>query len=111
MEKLTLNKEEIFNCLKRPLEEFYDIELDDLILGEYFDRRTVFLIYYIMYRGERQKTILPLCISDFLAIAKTAIESRKHLVGTNVVILPGDELKCRVNYRLTDFNCARRRRR
>ena len=110
MEQLTLSKDEIFNNLKYALEEYYDIELFDLTLGEYFDKKVVFLHYYLFYGEEKQKAFLPLSIAHFLSLVKTAVERRKHLSGTNVVFSSEKELKCRVTYKLTDFGYARRRR-
>jgi len=103
LEEFILNKDEIFYCLKGPLEDFYDIELYDLVLGVNRDIKVVNLYYFINCNGEKTKAILSLGIGRFIELVKLAVEKRKRLVGTNVVLLPDDELKCRVRYRLTEF--------
>lgn len=109
-EKLTLDKKEILQYLKETLEEFYDIELYDLLIKSDAGKRTIYFCYYIFYHGEKCKTILPFSIENFITLLKLVVESRKHLAGTNIVVLPGEELKCRVNYRHIDFNYGRRRK-
>lgn len=111
MERLNLSKEEIISCLKDFLEEFYDLEFDDVILNNDEKKRSVLLSYYIIYHGMRQKVFLPLEIGNFTQLLKYAVERKKGFFGTNVVVLPGEELKCRVNYRLTNNDYGRRRKR
>ena len=98
MEKLNLSKEEIVSCLKDFLENFYDLEFEDVILNNDEKKRSVLLSYYIIYHGMRQRVFLPLEIGNFTMLLKHAVERKKGFLGTNVVVLPGEELKCRVNY-------------
>ena len=39
MEKLNLSKEEIVSCLKDFLENFYDLDFDDVMLNNDYGRR------------------------------------------------------------------------
>ncbi len=111
MEKLNLSKEEIVSCLKDFLENFYDLDFDDVMLNNDEKKRFVLLSYYIIYHGMRQRVVFSLEIGDFTQLLKYAVERKKGFFGTNVVVLPGDELKCRVNYRLTNNDYGRRTKR
>lgn len=111
MERLNLSKEEIISCLKDFLENFYDLEFEDVVLNNDEKKRSVLLSYYIIYHGMRQKVFLPLEIGNFTMLLKYAVERKNGFFGTNVAVLPGEELKCRVNYRSTDNVYGRRRKR
>lgn len=98
MEEFVLNKDEIFYCLKEPLEKFYDIELYDLALGVNHGVNVVYLCYFINCNGEKTKAMLSLGIGRFIELVKLAVERRKRLAGINVILLSRDEIKCRIRY-------------